>query len=199
MIQIHTLLVLCHVLALALGLGAALLADWIVVRKLAFGIVSQRAASQLADLSRAVGAGLALIWLTGALLVLYNAWDAPASIMNQKLWAKLVIVAALTCNALLLHRVVLPMVKDRIGYTLFTTILNQIPVISILLGVVSAISWIFAAYLGVARELNGQANLVTILSAYAMAVVWFWLGAVLMCLSVHHYKTQPGTRKEMAM
>lgn len=199
MIHIHTLLVLGHVLALALGLGAALLADWIVIRKLAFGIVSQRAVAQLLDLSRAVCAGLVLIWVTGAFLVADNALDAPASIMNQKLWAKLVIVAALTCNALLLHRVVLPMVKGRIGYPLFTTVLNQVPMLSILLGVVSAVSWIFAAYLGVARELNGHANLMAILGTYTMVVLWLWLGAVLMCLSVHYYKMQPEARKELAM
>lgn len=199
MIHFHTLLVLGHVLALALGLGAALLADWIVIRKLAFGIVSQRAVAQLLDLSRAVGAGLVLIWVTGAFLVADNALDAPASIMNQKLWAKLVIVAALTCNALLLHRVVLPMVKGRIGYPLFTTVLHPLPMLSILLGVVSAVSWIFAAYLGVARELNGHANLTAILGTYAMVVLWLWLGAVLMCLSVHYYKMQPEARKELAM
>ena len=85
--RLHTVLVLGHVLALALGLGSALLADWIVLRKLAFGTVSQKAAQQLTDLSRAVSAGLVLIWITGALLVADNALDAPASIMNQKLWA----------------------------------------------------------------------------------------------------------------
>ena len=48
MIRFHTLLVLGHLLALALGLGAALLADWIMLRRLTSGIVSQRAAGQLA-------------------------------------------------------------------------------------------------------------------------------------------------------
>jgi len=38
-IHFRTLLVLSHLLALALGLGAALLTDWVVLRKLVFGIV----------------------------------------------------------------------------------------------------------------------------------------------------------------
>ena len=99
--KFHTILVLCHILAVALGLGSALLADWIVLRKLAFGTVSQKAAQQLIDLSHGVCAGLALIWITGALLVTDTALNAPASLVNQKLWAKLAIVAALTLNAVL--------------------------------------------------------------------------------------------------
>jgi len=140
MIRFHTLLVLGHLLALALGLGAALLADWVVLRKLTSGIVSQRAAGQLIDLSHAVSAGLVLIWVTGALLVADSAWDAPASVMNQKLWAKLVIVAVLTLNALLLHGIVLPRVGRRVGQPLFETSFGWLPLISTLLAAISAVS-----------------------------------------------------------
>ncbi len=172
--RLHTVLVLGHILALALGLGSALLADWIVLRKLAFGTVSQKAAQQLIDLSHAVCAGLALIWITGALLVTDNALDAPASIMNQKLWAKLAVVTALTVNAVLLHRIVMPMVKRRVGQTLFGTPFDRLSMVSTLLGAVSVVSWVFSAYLGVARELNGRANLVPILASYLGAVLLTW-------------------------
>ena len=172
--RLHTILVLGHILALALGLGSALLADWIVLRKLAFGVVSQKAAQQLIDLSHAVCAGLVLIWITGALLVTDNVLDAPASVMNQKLWAKLAVVTALTMNAVLLHRIVMPMVRRRVGQTLFETAFDRLPVFSTLLGAVSVVSWVFSAYLGVARELNGHANLMPILATYlgALALTW---------------------------
>jgi len=195
MIRFHTLLVLGHVLALALGLGAALLADWVVLRKLTFGNVSQRAAGQLVDLSQGVSAGLVLIWVTGALLVADSAWDAPASIMNQKLWAKLVIVAILTLNALLLHGIVLPRVASRVGQPLFDTSFGRLPLISTLFGVISAVSWTFAAGLGVARELNGHVNLVPILGSYLVALLLVWVAAVTLFYSVRHRRLRPGSSK----
>ncbi len=187
--RLHTLLVLGHILALALGLGSALLADWIVLRKLVFGTVSKRAAQQLIDLSHAVGAGLVLIWITGALLVAGNALDTPASIMNQKLWAKLAIVAAMTLNAALLHRIVMPMVERRVGHSLFESVFDRLPMVSTLLGAVSAVSWMFAAYLGVARELNGQANLVPILVSYLSALLLTWVMAVALLYSMQQRRT----------
>jgi len=194
-IRVHTLLILGHMLALALGLGAALLADWVVLRKLTFGIVSQKAAGQLDDLSHAVSAGLALIWVTGALLVADNALDAPASIMNQKLWAKLVIVTLLTLNAVLLHRMVLPRATSRIGQPLFETRFDRVSLVSVLLGAISAVSWMFAAYLGVARELNGKANLVPILGAYLAAVLLIWVGGVALLYLVHDYRIRSGRKR----
>lgn len=180
----HTILVLGHVLALALGLGAALLADWIVLRKLAFGTVGQRAAQQLIDLSHAVCAGLVLIWITGALLVADNALNAPASIMNQKLWAKLAMVVALTLNAVLLHRIVMPMVTRRVGQPLFGAAFGRLAMVSTLLGSVSIVSWMFAAYLGVARELNGRENLVPILVSYLAVLLLAWALALVLLWSM---------------
>lgn len=189
--RLHTFLVLGHILALALGLGSALLADWIVLRKLAFGPVSQKAAQQLIDLSHAVCAGLVLIWITGALLVTDNALDAPASIMNQKLWAKLAIVSALTMNAVLLHRIVMPMVKRRVGQPLFETAFDRLPMVSTLLGAVSVVSWLFSAYLGVARELNGRANLVPILVSYLGALLLTWVLAVILMYLLQQRRISP--------
>lgn len=182
--SLHTVLVLSHILALALGLGSALLADWIVLRKLAFKTVSQKAAGQLIDLSHAVCAGLVLIWITGALLVTDNALNTPASVVNQKLWAKLVIVTALTLNAVLLHRIVMPMVKRRVGQPLFETAFDRLAMASTLLGAVSVVSWVFSAYLGVARELNGRENLVPILVSYLGALLLTWALAVILLWSM---------------
>ena len=187
--SVHTILVLSHILALALGLGSALLADWIVLRKLAFGTVSQKAAQQLIELSRGVCVGLALIWVTGALLVADNALIAPASIMNQKLWAKLAIVAALTLNAVLLHRIVMPMVTRRVGQPLFGAVFDRLAMVSTLLGAVSMVSWVFSAFLGIARELNGRENLVPILVSYLCVLLLAWVLAVILLWSMQHRRT----------
>ena len=195
MVRLHTLLVLGHLLALALGLGAALLAGWVVLRKLTSGIVSPRAAGQLIALSHAVSTGMVLIWVTGAFLVADGAWNAPASVMNQKLWAKLVVVAILTLNAMLLHGIVLPRVVSRIGQPLFEASFSWFPLISTLLAAVSAVSWTFAAYLGFARELNGHANLAPILGGYLVALLLTWVAAVVLSYLMRHRRQRPRSRK----
>ena len=118
-------------------------------------------------------------------------WDVPASIMNQKLWAKLVIVAILTLNALLLHGIVLPRVVSRVGQPLFETSFGWLSLISTLFGAVSAVSWTFAAYLGLARELNGHANLMPILGSYLIALLLTWVAAVILSHLLRHRGCKP--------
>lgn len=178
LIHPHTFLVLLHLLAFAIGLGSALLADWIVLTRLAFGTITQRAAQQLIDLSRGATVGLALLWITGAILVGSNALADPASLGNDKLWGKMLIVLILTLNALLLHVVVLPIVQSRVGHQLFDASFARQPLLCTLSGTVSATSWMFAAYLGCGRELNGAVSLGQVLSYYAATLVLVW-GAAL--------------------
>ena len=102
---------------------------------------------------------------------------------------KLVIVTILTLNALLLHSVVLPRVTSRVGQPLFETSFGRLPTMSTLLGAVSAVSWLFAAYLGVARELNGQMNLIPILGSYLAALLLTWALAIALSFSVRHRRT----------
>lgn len=183
-IRPHTLLIAMHLSAVAVGLGVALVADWVVLAKLTFKTVTPRNARQLVDLSQVVAAGLALIWITGLTLVVHNASVAPTSIMNEKLWAKFVIVVALTVNALLLHKIALPMVQARIGQPLFDKPFSGTLLVSTLLGAISTTSWGCAAYLGVARELNGVVKLGPLLRLYLALLVLAWLAALGMsCLA----------------
>lgn len=183
-VQGHTLLVLLHLIAFAVGLGATLVADWIVVTTMMFGTIEQRRCQQLHDLSTVIAIGMLLLWLTGAVLVVTNAQANPATLYNQKLWAKIVIVIVLTLNAGLLHRVVLPAVCDRAGRAMFDFVWSRMAVLFTTAGTVSATSWLFAAYLGVGRELNGRVSLSLVLGYYAATLMLLWLAA-LSALSVH--------------
>jgi len=187
----HTLLILLHLLAFAIGLGSALLADWVVLTKLTFMAITERAAQQLLDLSYAVAMGLVLLWTTGAILVGNNALADPSSLNNHKLWAKVVIVVILTVNALLLHSIVLPTVQSRIGRNLFDATFARLPLLCTFVGTVSATSWMFAAYLGCARELNGTASFVRILCYYGAALLFAWATSLALTYSARHRITRP--------
>lgn len=191
LIHPHTFLVLLHLLAFAIGLGSALMADWIVLTRLTFGTITQRAAQQLIDLSHGVTVGLALLWITGAILVGNNALAEPISLDNHKLWAKILIVAVLTLNALLLHLIVLPIVQSRVGHRLFNATFARLPMLCTLAGTVSATSWMFAAYLGCARELNGAVGLDQVLYYYGATLLVVWSASLAISYSARHRVTQP--------
>jgi hypothetical protein len=188
LIQFHTILVILHLTALAVGLGAALLADWIAVTRLLFGRLSARAATQLQDLSKAVSAGLAMLWCSGVMLVWDNAIRAPATLGNEKLWAKLLIVMALTLNAIVLHKLVLPLVRARVGQTLFERHQHGNRVLCALIAAVSFTSWVSALCLGAARELNGAVTMLDVLSYYLGGVSLVWLAG----FALYHFASARG-------
>jgi hypothetical protein len=148
---------------------------------------------------RAIYAGLMLIWITGALLVISNAIEVPGSFADQKLWAKLFIVAVLTFNALLLHGIISPTVKSRISHSLFGTVLNQLPVASILFGAVVAVSCLFAAYLGIAKKLHAEIDIVSASSSYVIALLLTWLVGITLCVVVSYCKMHLEFRKDFAI
>lgn len=189
LIHLHTFLVLLHLLAFAVGLGSALLADWVVLTRLTFDTITERAAQQLLDLSYAVAIGLVLLWITGAILVGNNALAEPASLGNHKLWAKIVIVALLTANASLLHRVVLPRVQSRVGQQLFDATFARLPLLCTLFGTVSGTSWMFAVYLGSAHELNGVVGLTQVFYYYSFALLLVWTASLTLTYWARHRVT----------
>ncbi len=194
MIHFHTMLVFGHILAVAWGLGAALLADYVVLTKIMFVNVTPSAARRLIDLSRAVSTGLVFLWLSGVLLVTNNTIYFSESLLNQKLLAKVIIVTVLTLNAFFLHNLVLPLMKRRVGQSLFETTITPIMLTTTLSGALSAVSWFAAVFLGIARELNGQQNLQLILSSYSGAVFMVWVGAFALTCSVATIRNQRGGR-----
>ena len=179
--QFHTLLLILHLTALAVGLGAALLADWIAVTRILFGRLSARAAAQLQDLSMAVSVGLAMLWCSGAMLVWDNAIRAPATLGNEKLWAKLLIVTVLSLNAVVLHKLALPLVQARVGQALFERRQHGTRVLCALIAAVSFTSWVSALYLGAARELNGAVTMLDVLSFYVGGLFLVWLTGSVLC------------------
>ena len=179
--QFHTLLLILHLTALAVGLDAALLADWIAVTRILFGRLSARAAAQLQDLSMAVSVGLAMLWCSGAMLVWDNAIRAPATLGNEKLWAKLLIVTVLSLNAVVLHKLALPLVQARVGQALFERRQHGTRVLCALIAAVSFTSWVSALYLGAARELNGAVTMLDVLSFYVGGLFLVWLTGSVLC------------------
>ena len=116
--------------------------------------------------ARAVGAGLALLWLSGiAFLVLYAA-NQPQALENPKLWAKITVVSVLTVNGMFLHRRVFASMEEGRGWTPQGDLLRRYSI----LVAVSVASWVTATLLGTVKELNGVAPYATLLGLYGLAI-----------------------------
>ena len=112
---------------------------------------------------------LIALWMSGLTLVLIGYIDNPQEyLMNPKLWAKFTVVAILTLNGILLHYFSFPRVTSRRGLLGLPT-LEQILVT--LTGALSTVSWLFACYLGIARNWNYTTDYSFVMFIYSGLVI----------------------------
>lgn len=179
--MLKTLIVYCHLLATCLALGSVLVMDYRLWywrdRK-----PNNTVLARIRETQTIASVSLATLWLTGGgLLVVGYSLEGVSYLMNEKVWAKLVVVTLLTLNGVLLHRVGFPALQEKSLSAQPRTDL----LVLFLLGAVSTTSWLFAAFLGIARTWSHSlavweilAVFVTILGLAAIAAVAIgsWLG-----------------------
>ena len=156
MLLLHQGVLFAHLIAVAITLSAVLREDmrWLLERR--FDV------ARLRGTMRTVSIGLVVLWATGLALWAFAAAASPlAWALTPKLAAKLVVVCLLTLNGLALHAWVFPSLGaagpagPRPGR------------LSMVLGAFSSASWLFAAFLGVARPLSNVLSLSGFLALYA--------------------------------
>ena len=165
-----TLIVYLHLLATAFALVELLKFDirllWNLNRPLAAADLQR-----LVSTKNTVTLALVVLWITGIWFVINGAIDEPDKYLtNQKLWMKLFTVTLLTVNGMLMHS---------IGFTrlrpgaVFSEMALRDQWLLLGMGVVSSVSWMFAAFLGIARPWNYTASFPDLLVLY----LWFlWSG-----------------------
>ncbi len=165
-VELRSILLILHLLGLCLGLGTAISLDLTCLRWVRSGIVPPGAGEALKQGERMVLIGFALLWASGIALVALH----PGHLGNPKVWAKLVVVSALTLNAVLLHRRVLPVFGASLGRPLDGGWRSGERDLFVLCGAVSAASWSMAFALGVLREWNNVVAAGPILLLWLLAV-----------------------------
>jgi hypothetical protein len=113
---------------------------------------------------------VAIISLDGA----HKGWEY---FLNPKLQAKIGVVCLLTLNGWLLHRAVMPSIR-RAGS--LTRLRLSRRALAVFAGSVSAVSWFYAAMLGIGRPLNWSYSLVEILAAYPVLIAGGFLAMLLL-------------------
>jgi hypothetical protein len=175
--ELKSIVLILHVLAVTFGVGGALMLDIYLVRHLRGAVIEERDAAFARYVATFVKIGLVGLWASG-LGLLAVAPDGPASVIaNPKVQAKLVIVVALTLNALFIETVALPLVERNVGRHLFDGRNELDRTFLLASGAVSSVSWMLPMMLGLARELNHVVPASTILGVYLVLVCLACAGA----------------------
>jgi hypothetical protein len=166
-IAAKTPFVLLHLAGLILGAGGALLLDLFVAwRLLDRGRLTVEELRICRAGSRAVAAGLALLWVSGLAFLVIYALTAPNLLENPKLWAKVAVVTILTVNGFALHRLLFA----RMPAESVWTPPRERSFLCAGLVAVSVASWITATIFGAVKELNGVVPFTTLAVGYGLAV-----------------------------
>lgn len=162
-------IVFVHLIACCVAIGLVLTSDIAMVRRLLdSGAPTDPAQVHLPSLQRTVTLALTVLWITGIAIIAFDMRTQGLGYLgNPKLQAKIGIVALLTFNGIALHSAVLPALQ-KAGSLLKLSFERRM--VAIFAGVISAVSWFYAAMLGVGRPLSWKYSLMQILAAYPALV-----------------------------
>jgi hypothetical protein len=167
---IRMALIYPHLIACCVAIGLVLTSDVAMLRRL-FDTdpFEDHDLSHLPGLQRTVSVSLIALWVSGIAIVSLDVSNQGFNyLLNPKLQAKVAIVVLLTMNGFALHGVVLPAMQK--AGSLLKMPLNQ-RMLAIFAGVVSGVSWFYAAGLGIGRPLNWKYSLGEILMAFPVLIV----------------------------
>jgi hypothetical protein len=159
-----------HVTAFAVAFSAVLREDLALLRTRGLDL------ARLTRTARTLTLALAVLWLTGlGLLAFEYGLDLDRLLATPKPVAKLLVVTALTCNGLALHTWAFPGLRagDRGSAGL-----------AVILGATSSVSWVYAAFMGVARIVSPSMSLADFMTAYA-ALLLVAVAAALLFIRPH--------------
>jgi hypothetical protein len=162
--MLKMLLVYGHLIATCIALGRVLQADqklWSWRKE----VLSQVQREYLDETQKIVMLALLALWGSGLLLVLQGyLYEGTTYLLNQKLWAKVSVVALLSLNGALLHRIGFPLLQKAPFVLLNSCARTRLA----LLGALSMSGWLFAAFLGVARAWNHVLPYLQVMGAFAV-------------------------------
>lgn len=140
-----------HLLAVILGMGAALYLDLRTLHKISRPL-SVHDLDEVRRIHFIVTMAFVVIWASGVGLIWYRT-EFLVEMFSPKLWSKLIVVTVLTANAIVLAAFVLPSLIRYVGTPLIALPSRVLVPMSVVAGV-SAASWVLALTLGFSKVLK---------------------------------------------
>jgi hypothetical protein len=147
--MIKLIILFAHLLSTCLAIGTIIATDIKLLRELSDNRV--HIAPPEPFVMRIITIALSLLYVTGAGLIFLGINDNPAYLENPKLQAKLILVGALTINAIFLHYITFPRLTNCKWVSKWRT--QDYMVIAIPIALSNSL-WMFCAFLGIARPWN---------------------------------------------
>ncbi|WP_311223859.1 MULTISPECIES: hypothetical protein [unclassified Acidovorax] len=176
-----------HLIAMAVAVGKILEFDTKFLFQARAPMTSEGIVS-LKWTQAVVSASLAVLWATGAMLVVLGSMESPDYLNNQKLWVKVGIVACLTFNGWVMHRWAFPMLQ---GDTAFLDLPKAHMLGLTALATASSVSWLYASFLGIARSWNHSVPYLVPAAVYAVLLLGGWAAASALLLWLRNTSKQP--------
>ena len=187
--MLKLLLLFAHLLGTSLALGAIVATDIRLLRKLADERV--RIAPPNPFVMRLITLALLALYVTGAAMVALGLAADPEYLSNTKLQAKLLLVAALSVNALVLHHYTFPGLARgrRVARWKIGDFMRVALPVSL-----SNCLWMYCAFLGIARPWNHAVSLGFVLgtAAWLSALTLAAVTAILVIAAQDRTDAEPG-------
>ena len=188
--MLNLLLLFAHLLGTSLALGAIVATDIRLLARLADKRV--RIPPPNAFVMRLITVALVLLYVTGAALIVLGLDHDPDYLTaSPKLQAKLVLVAVLSINALVLHRITFPWLAHgrRVArWHVLDFVRVAVPV------ALSNGLWMYCAFLGIARPWNRTVSMAFVLTvgACVFGTMLVAVLAMLMLAAQDRTEAEPG-------
>lgn len=172
-IDIHTLLVIGHLVGIALGVGGATISDVLFFRAIKDAHIDASELGMLSTVSKVVWVGLVIAIATGiGFLVEYLVVPEKNFLFyDPKIWAKLTIVGVIFANGLVFHYKVFPILKALGGRSITSKQFTRRLPLFATTGAISIISWYTALLMGAWRGLSFSLSYYVMVGIYALILL----------------------------
>lgn len=174
-IELKTLYLIAHVFGAILGAGGAFASDAMFMSTIKDGRITKDELRFMKLGSKLVWSGLALLVISGILLI---STDFDKYIASSKLLAKLTIVGIIIINGIIFHLIHIPRIEGHLGlkFAEHPTFMKHSSFL-MASGAVSMVSWISTVILGMLK--NVPYSYTQIISVYLVIVLLAVIGAVI--------------------
>jgi hypothetical protein len=160
-----TLTLVTHIIAVMIAVGTVTVTDYLHILGLRDPILERRTLVVFPHLSNLIRISLAIIYVTGAIMVILN----PTILTSLLFWTKLLLVLIVTVNGFVLHHKVFPQIEHGIKNNHYPPTLLKIAAFG---GSLSVVSWYGIVILAMTKEIGYEPLMFFLLYIIGVAVAY---------------------------